>query len=136
MAALFSLPSLLVVEDSQATQVLIRFLLEQEYDIDIASRAVEALNFANARRYDAVLMDIELGEERSGVDVLYELRKLPGYETVPVIACTAHALMSDQRRYLDLGFDAYLSKPFRLEALQHLLESLLKERPPMHRSEA
>ena len=70
-------------------------------------------------------MDIELGEAMTGEEVFRALRTMANYETVPMIACTAHALAGDRHRYLDAGFDGYLSKPFRRDELYRLLDDLL-----------
>jgi len=72
-----------------------------------------------------VLLDINLGCARDGVDVLRELRMLPGYERVPTVAVTAYAMPGDKERFLEAGFDAYLGKPFTEEELHEVLVQLL-----------
>ncbi len=62
--------------------------------------------------YSLVLMDISLGKGISGVELLKNLRTIPSYKNVPVIAVTAHAMVGDKEKFLESGFDDYLSKPF------------------------
>jgi CheY-like chemotaxis protein len=51
--------------------------------------------------------------------------------TTPVVAVTANALEGDERRFLDLGFDAYLSKPFRQSQLQKVLIEHIQATSPL-----
>jgi CheY-like chemotaxis protein len=46
-----------------------------------------------------------------------ELRSMPTYRTTPIIAATAYALPGDRDRFLEMGFSAYLSKPFTADEL-------------------
>ncbi|MGC4060149.1 MAG: response regulator [Aquabacterium sp.] len=78
-------------------------------------------------RFDLILMDIQM-PGMDGVEALNWFRR--GSSTrftfitpsdTPVIAVTANALEGDQQRFLDLGFDDYLSKPFRQSQLQKIL---------------
>src|SRR5690606_34693208 len=102
----------LAVDDDEAVGVLIAHFLGHQYEVGVATNAAEALAQAQARRYDAVLLDIDLRNGQSGEDVLRDLRALPDYTGVPVVAVTAHALPMHQAHYLRAGFDAYLCKPF------------------------
>jgi CheY-like chemotaxis protein len=79
------------------------------------------------RRPDLVLLDINL-PDRSGHEVLAELRGDPGLHDVPVIAVSAHAMPEDIRIGLKAGFDRYHAKPLDFQALMHDIASLL--RPP------
>ena len=72
-----------------------------------------------------VLLDINLGVIRTGVDVLHELRQVPEYATIPAVAVTAYALPGDRERFLEAGFDAYLGKPFTEEELRQVLIEVL-----------
>ena len=110
-------PRVLLVEDNENTQFLIENLLEDAYTITVVSNAEEALLEAFNTEFDLVLMDINLGEGANGADVLRELRAMPTYSNVPIAALTAYALPGDKERFLDMGFSAYLSKPFNAEEL-------------------
>ena len=79
-----------------------------------------------------MLTDINLGGMRTGEDVLQDLRRMPEYAEVPVVAVTAYVMPEDRARFLEAGFDAYLGKPFTEEQLRDvLLEALpaLVDRP-------
>ena len=110
-------PRVLLVEDNENTQFLIENLLEDAYMLTVVSNAEDALLEAFNTEFDLVLMDINLGEGANGADVLRELRAMPTYSNVPIAALTAYALPGDKERFLDMGFSAYLSKPFNAEEL-------------------
>ncbi len=114
---------LLVVDDNLEAQILLVHLLQNQYLVDIADNATTALERAKAARYAAVLMDINLGEHESGTVVMEQMRKMPAYQRIPILALTAHALPGDRERLLEEGFDEYISKPF---TRQMILDALAR----------
>ncbi len=123
-------PRVLVVEDNPEIELLLQHMLGDAYNVATTKNEQGALRLARQAPFDLVLLDINLGADRTGVDVLTALRALPGYAAVPVVAMTAYALLEDRERFLEAGFDGYLSKPFttrELEAvIRHLLGALAK----------
>jgi PAS domain S-box-containing protein len=83
-------------------------------------KAVEALERA---KFDVILMDIQM-PEMNGIEATSILRATHGETTPVIIALTAEALEGDEKRFLNLGFDFYLSKPLQAELLQQVLRSL------------
>ncbi len=118
---------LLLVEDQLDAQFLLLELLDELYDVTVASSATEALHLARRTPFDLILLDIQLGEGPDGTDVLRTLRTLPAYRTTPIVALTAYALPGDRERFLEMGFTDYLSKPFDIDELLRLPARLLAE---------
>jgi CheY-like chemotaxis protein len=100
--------SILAVEDNQDAQLLLRYLLRALYDMSIVSTIDEAVDIAQEESFDIYLLDINLGERRTGVELLQLLRALNG-QYVPALALTAYALPGDKERFLEAGFDGYMS---------------------------
>ena len=119
-------PRLLVLEDNPESRLLLGHLLRNDWAVVMTANVEEALAAAREGRPDVALLDINLGEERTGVDVLRMIHELPGYESIPAVACTAYALPGDRERFLQAGFVSYVSKPFMkaklLEALRGALD--------------
>jgi PAS domain S-box-containing protein len=114
---------LLVVEDNSETRIVLEDMLQGEgYTVDLAVDADDALSRTRTTTYDLVLLDIHLGPGPSGETLLQTLRQHPDYGTTPIVALTAHALPGDEQRFLERGFDSYISKPFTLEQLRKGLE--------------
>ncbi len=112
---------LAVVEDNPDNRLLVRAMLEDTYAIVEYTDGNEAVLGIAAEPPDLVLLDISL-PGLDGLEVLEILRQRHGLETLPIIALTAHAMSGDRERYLNQGFDGYVSKPIVDEDL--LLETI------------
>jgi len=107
-----SKPRVLVLEDNAESRLLLRHLLRRDFEATLVSGADAALEAAQSQSFDAALLDINLGEKRTGVDVFKAIRAMDLHRDLPVLACTAYALPGDRERFLDAGFMSYVSKPF------------------------
>jgi PAS domain S-box-containing protein len=105
-------PAVLVVEDNEDTRALLHHLLRRAYRVCVVPDALTALDRMNRYRFDALVLDINLGGKQTGVDVLRVARTIPGYASVFAVALTAYALPGDRERFLAAGFDRYVAKPF------------------------
>lgn len=118
--------TVLVVEDDTSAQELIRWFLPETYDVDFAASASAARDALAQHSYDLVLMDIDLGGQRSGIDVLNDMPAQTESKS-RVLAVTAYAMPGDRERLLNAGFDGYLAKPFThtrfLDALADVLRA-------------
>jgi CheY-like chemotaxis protein len=70
------------------------------------------------------LLDLGL-PEMDGWEVLRFLKRDPKMKAIPVMALTAHALVSDRKRALEAGFDEYDIKPVEMPRLLKKMETLL-----------
>lgn len=116
----------LVVEDNADTRTLVNHLLRKSYEVVCASDAEEAFQLAAESRFNALLVDINLGKGKSGEDVLHDIKSLPGYGETPIVAVTAYAMPGDRERFFSEGFDDYVSKPFSKQRLLEALERVLE----------
>ncbi len=111
----------LVVEDNVFTRLLVERLLRDSYIVTTVASADEAFALATEKAFDVVLMDINLGEEVDGVDVMRQFKRDQTAGNVPMVALTAYAMPEDRDRFLEAGFDHYLSKPFTKEDLRRTI---------------
>ena len=121
---------ILAVEDNPETQLLLRHLLRDMYEITIADGVDEALAQADEQPFQLLLLDINLSEQKTGLDLLDLLRKKENTKDAASIALTAYAMPGDRENFLDAGFDAYISKPFTRDDLLAIIDSTL----PSYRS--
>jgi CheY-like chemotaxis protein len=117
----------LIVDEDPKMRSLLQLMLESSCLLDLAEDEQAALRLAQLNQYDVVIQDVNLGKKRSGIDVLRELRKLPYYDGVPVVALTAYGLPEDRNDLLEAGFDEYLSKPISEERLRKIMSQLLDD---------
>ena len=118
---------LLVVEDNGINREVVRLLLQGwGVLVDEAEDGPTALALHAERRYDVVLMDIQM-PGMNGVEATAQLRLHPDPERaqVPVLALTANAFRSDLDRYLKAGINDCLIKPFKEDEFYHKLTALL-----------
>jgi len=102
---------ILIVEDNEKNMKLFRDVLQASgYRLLEATTGADALALAAANELDLVLMDIQL-PDIDGVETLRRLRTDERTAVTPVLALTAQAMQGDQERFLDAGFDGYISKP-------------------------
>ena len=101
----------LVVEDNEKNMKLFRDVLQASgYRLLEATTGERAMELAAEHQPNLVLMDIQL-PDIDGVDALGRLRADARTASIPVVALTAQAMHGDRERFLDAGFDAYISKP-------------------------
>lgn len=101
---------IVVVEDNPDNRLLVRVILEADYEIAEFESGFAALEGLEGKNPDLVLLDISL-PEMDGTEVLQRIRANPVTKELPVIALTAHAMTGDRERYLEAGFDDYVTKP-------------------------
>ena len=116
--------SALVVDDvADVTEMLAVVLTHAGYDVVTAASARAALNAARDRQFDVVISDIGM-PEMNGYQLAREMRTLPGYETVPMVAVTGYSMFDDKERSTNAGFNAHMTKPIDPRALLDLIEQL------------
>src|SRR3954452_10919105 len=119
--------TILVAEDREVSRELARPLLEHSgHAVLEAAHCVEELDVALAKRPDLVLLDLQM-PIKDGFQVLRELRSDKRFNSTPIVALTASALMGDKDKALLEGCTAYLTKPLRIAMVRQELARLLKE---------
>jgi two-component system CheB/CheR fusion protein len=112
----------LVVDDNvDAAESLAVVLRLTGHEARTAHSGAEALHAAGAFRPEAVLLDLGLPGGLSGYELAPRLRQLPGLGGALLVALTGLGQEEDRRRSQEAGFDAHLTKPADLDALQALL---------------
>ena len=108
--------TLAVVEDNADNRLLLRAILDGQYEIVEYDNGVDALAGLSASLPDLVLLDISL-PGMDGNEILARIRADEALRHLPVIALTAHAMAGDREKYLAAGFNDYVTKPIVDEAI-------------------
>jgi CheY-like chemotaxis protein len=120
-------PVILAVDDNAVGLTILRHTLERRYqNVDCVSSGLEALAAATRRRYDLVLMDLQM-PGIDGFEAALRLRALPGYEATPVLALTADSSDQVRAQCQAAGMQAYLSKPLEFNELHAAIVRCLKK---------
>ena len=121
---------ILVVDDNPNNLRLLElFLTKRGYPIATAADGREAREKIQALRPGLVLLDVQL-PGINGVDLTREIKADPELSSTIIIAVTSYAMAGDRERMLAAGFDGYMSKPLRLQALERSINEHLQSRPP------
>jgi CheY-like chemotaxis protein/anti-sigma regulatory factor (Ser/Thr protein kinase) len=119
-SSLSRLPALrvLVVEDHATNRFLMRQIFRRfGYEADFAENGREAVITAAASDYDLIVMDLQM-PEMDGIEATREIRAMRHGRSQPrIVALTASTLQEQHERCFEVGMDAVLTKPLRLEAL-------------------
>ena len=116
--------SALVVDDvADVTEMLAVVLTHAGYSVVTAASAPAALKAARERQFDVIISDIGM-PEMNGYQLAREVRQLPGYETVPMVAVTGYSMFDDKERSSKAGFNAHMTKPIDPRALLALIDQL------------
>ncbi len=122
---------ILVAEDNDINRKLIKRTLENyNAEVTLANNGEEALNEVKSRKFDLIFMDIAM-PVMDGVEALhailnYELNT--GIKHTPIVALTANALKGDRERFLNEGFDEYVTKPIKGSSIEAILQMFLSEK--------
>jgi two-component system, cell cycle response regulator DivK len=121
----FVATKILIVEDHEMNRdMLSRRLLRRGYKVEIAVDGYGGLEMARFQLPDLILMDLSL-PELDGWEVIRRLKAEPATRHIPVIALTAHAMISDRDRAFAAGCDEFDTKPIEFQRLLSKIESLL-----------
>lgn len=118
---------ILLVEDNWVNTRLATAMLEKlGHAVTTAENGRKAVDTFDSASFDLILMDIQM-PVMGGEEALGEIRRLEKdrISKVPVIALTAHALSDDRKKYLEMGFDGYLSKPMSTAALVEVVKQVV-----------
>jgi two-component system KDP operon response regulator KdpE len=117
----------LIVEDDQGIQDVLRFLAEANGMRVVAADTCDlAIREARAHRPDLAIVDLGL-PDRDGIEFIQTLRS---WSHLPIIVLTARTLESQRRAAFDAGADDFVAKPFSAPDLLERMRSLLQRQGP------
>lgn len=122
--------TILVVDDEEPIQELLRFNLEKEgYLVGVAKDGQEALDRVAREQPDLIVLDLML-PGMDGLEVCRRLRLIPGFQQIPIIMLTAKGEVIDRVLGLELGADDYMTKPFSPRELLARIKARLRRLNP------
>ena len=120
--------NILLVEDDYVSQLIISKMCNNEkWDIYIVSNGKEALQILESRKFNIILMDIQM-QEMSGIEVakiIREKERLTG-EHIPIIATSTFATSQDKINAINSGMDDYINKPIDLKKVKEIVLTYAK----------
>jgi two-component system cell cycle response regulator DivK len=118
--------TILYVEDNPDNRMLIRrVLMAEDYIVEEAPSATEALEKLKTLRPNLILMDINM-PEMDGYTLTAKIRQLPNMGGIPIIALTANVMKGDREKSLEAGCDGYIQKPIDIDTIISQIQRYLK----------
>ena len=120
-------PNILLVDDNGTNRkVGTELLATFNVKVQTATDGFEAVEMAEKRKYDLILMDIQM-PRMDGTEATKLIKAQAINLTTPIIAMTAYSMKEDRSKYLKAGMDDYLPKPVTRMALLQKLRQWLGE---------
>ncbi len=117
---------LLVDDDAELCQLLMRFLAREEFEISWAANGKAGVDRALAEQYSLIMLDVMM-PDADGFDVLRRIRQ---HSRTPMLMLTARGDTQDRIRGLEMGADDYLPKPFDPAELLARMRAILRRAVP------
>jgi two-component system cell cycle response regulator DivK len=115
----------LVIDDHELNQKLLERLLEIEgHEVRAADSVAEAEQAIAEEEPAMIVLDLNL-PDGSGLDLTRKLKSHPRTASIPIVACTAAVMPSDEARAREAGCDAFLAKPIDLQRFSSLVSAML-----------
>jgi PAS domain S-box-containing protein len=119
---------LLLADDNPVNrEVTLELLRDVGFDVEIAINGVVAVDLAKRKKYDLVLMDMQM-PEMDGLEATRAIRAIPEWGRIPIIAMTANAFGEDRSACLAAGMNDHIGKPVSPEDLFAALLNWLNKR--------
>ncbi len=119
--------NLLIVEDNIELQHYLKTELQKLYHVKVASDGMEGMKIAIATLPDIIITDIMM-PKMDGFELCKSIKSDVRTCHIPLLMLTAKSNADDQISGIDLGADAYMTKPFNMPLLKSKLHQLLKSR--------
>ena len=121
---------LLVDDEADNLEVIAESLMFHGFKVKTASNGNDALTVLETFTPTLILTDLSM-PRMDGWQLRTHVRALPQMVEVPIVALTAHAMVGDMERALEVGFDGYMTKPINVPTLvQDLRKALVKLENP------
>lgn len=118
---------ILIVEDNETNYKLLQIILNKlGAHTVVAKNGLEALEFVKERRFDIILMDIQM-PVMNGYDATIQIRAV-GVNT-PIVAVSANVFKDDIDRAISAGMNSYLTKPYKKDEIINVLNQFVKKSP-------
>jgi len=115
-----------IVEDNTSIRKLFKTLLSKNgFDVFDFSDGASGLEWLKNNTVDLIILDILL-PDINGIELMQSVRAIEAHKNIAMIAITGFASTQDKEKFIELGFDAYLSKPIKTATFVEDMKKLIK----------
>lgn len=116
---------IIYLEDDDLTRKIFQKYFSNSESVTTVKDTEIFLELITKTKYHLIFLDINLGQDSSGIEILERIREITDYKHCKIIAITAYALIGDREFYLSKGFDDYLPKPYNMQQLHKIIDKYL-----------
>ena len=118
---------ILIVEDNVELLLMMKHLLSKKYNVVTAYNGKEAVDEIHKNELDLIISDVMM-PEMDGYELVKYVKNSNDYCHLPIILLTAKTQENDKEEGLEIGADAYMTKPFKVKELQLRINNLIENR--------
>ncbi len=119
--------NILIIEDNLSNISIMENYLSGICNVESVLKGEDAIKLAGEKKFDAVLMDINLGAGINGITTMNLLKRHKDFSDVPFIAITGYDMIKDKHYILSEGFNDFLAKPFSKKEFLNLILKYLPD---------
>lgn len=116
---------LLIVEDDDLSQKVLKMIFIKDYEMDFCESAEEFYEKFSKKNYDLIIMDISLKGTKNGFELMKEMKAIPLHSCTPILCFTAHAQAKMRETAFESGTDLFITKPVSNKVLKEAVLLLL-----------
>jgi CheY-like chemotaxis protein len=122
------MPRVLYIDDDKYNRMLIyRILLASDFEVEIASGAMEGIEMARQNPPDLILMDMSM-PDMDGLTATRHIRTLPELQGIPIVVVTANVMERDRQRSMEAGSDGFIGKPIDVDKFPEQISQYIRSR--------
>ncbi len=114
---------LIVEDDPIARKIISLYLIQGGHEVVEAENGLEALEKVGTTSVDLIITDLNM-PYMDGIELIKYLKENPTYQKIPVILISTEAGDREKQKAIDVGAEAYLTKPLTSDLLLRTIEDL------------
>jgi len=122
---------ILLAEDNKTNILLATTILKKlGHIVSVAENGMEAIDFIKKNNFDVILMDVEM-PGMDGIEATEKIRRgdcCSDKKNIPIIAMTAHAVSDVRQKAMDVGMNAYITKPINILELENTIMQIVSRK--------
>jgi CheY-like chemotaxis protein len=116
------------IEDNAEIRLIVKCFLRKSFAVESVATGQQALDVIKQRKFDLIIVDINLGDGPDGIETARLIRKVEGYADIPIIAATANLYTDVRDNCIKAGIDAFIQKPFLKIDLVNTISQVIHNR--------
>lgn len=124
----------LLIDDEEDNLHMAQLTLEYwGAQVHVGKNGVDGMKLLENLDPTVILLDLSM-PEMDGWAMYKKLREQEDYNSVPIIALTAHAMPTDKAKVQEAGFDGYITKPFMIDSFMERIQECIDQRQAKFRA--